>query len=75
MLEDFPSHHLKLLSEDSSTKSLKLTLLKTANKKTNEQVDQLILDIKLHDSKSLSKYGRKLLQFITQVREERRLHY
>jgi hypothetical protein len=74
VLEDFPSHYLKRLSEDSSNKSLKLTLLKTANKKSNEQVDHLILDIKLHDSKSLSKYGRKLLQFITQVREERRLH-
>ena len=75
MLEDFPSHHLKRPSEDPSTKSLKLTLFRPAIKKTNEQVvDHLILDVKFHDSKSLSKFGRKLLQYITQVREERRLH-
>jgi hypothetical protein len=75
VLEEFPSNHLKRLSEDSSTKSLKLTLFRPAIKKSNEQVvDHLILDVKLHDSKSLSKYGRKLLQYISQVREERRLH-
>jgi hypothetical protein len=32
------------------------------------------LDVKLHDDKSLRKYGHKLLQYIRQVREERRLH-
>ena len=33
------------------------------------------MDVKLHGDKSFSKYGgHKLLQFIRQVREERRLH-